>query len=205
LAPRALRQRAPSAPWGVVVRPLNFTVGVMLHQQASLLASGASGSQHRSNALSLISLFLSRGTVTAFIASLWGCGVGCLYGEQSKVTVAAGRADVSAQRLVEVVDNALRPMGFSGNPARTLTPQPDWYWDYEFRSAGVGTFAQRDAVEVHIRYDNLAITLSDWDRASKATAFDRRVTAAIESAVHTELNAEISFQPIKSPAFCLGP
>lgn len=119
--------------------------------------------------------------------------------------VPTGRADISGERLVKVVDDALRPMEFSGSVARSMTPRPDWYWDYEFRSPSVGPFAQRNMVEILINYDDLSLILTDWDQATRATEFDRRVTEAIEAAVRSELGAEVAFQPVKSPAFCLGP
>jgi hypothetical protein len=177
----------------------------MLHPYASPLAFGDCGSLPRAHVPSFPAMFLRSATATVFIAMLSGCGVGCLYHEQGKVMVPAGHTDVSADRLVEVVSDALRPMGFSGNVAKSLTPRPDWYWDYEFRTPTVGKFVQRDAVELLIKYDDLSITLTDWDRASQATDYDRRVTTAIETAVHSELGAEIAFRQLKSPVFCLGP
>jgi hypothetical protein len=155
--------------------------------------------------MSFFTLFIRGGAATVFIAMLSDCGVGCLYHEQGRIVVTAGHTDVSAERLVQAVDNALRPMGFSGNSAKSLTPRPDWYWDYEFRSATVGKFAQLNAVEVLIKYEDLSITLTDWDRASRASDFDRGVTAAIETAIRSDLGAEITFRQLKSPAFCLGP
>jgi hypothetical protein len=88
---------------------------------------------------------------------LVGCGLGCLYQEHGKVAVIAADVHVAPERLVEVVGNALQPMGFSGHAAKALTPRPEWYWDYEFRSPGVGKFAPRDVVEVLIKFDDLSI------------------------------------------------
>jgi hypothetical protein len=53
--------------------------------------------------------------------------------------------------------------------------------------------------------DYLSIMLADWDRASKASEFDRQMTSAIEAAVKTELSADIPFRKLKGPTFCLGP
>jgi hypothetical protein len=79
--------------------------------------------------------------VSAIAATLAGCGVGCLYGESGKVVVVHGDSIPSPEHLVEVVGDALRPMGFTGAPASALTPKPIWYWDYSFKSPGAGNFA----------------------------------------------------------------
>jgi hypothetical protein len=144
--------------------------------------------------------------VCAMAATLTGCGVGCLYGETSKFVVAGADSPPSPERLVAVVGDALRPMGFTGAPAASaITPKPPWSWDYSFKSPGVGKFVSQDAVEVHIKFDDLSITLIDWARHSKASTFDRNVMEAIQSQIRSELGATISFTHPPTPAFCLGP
>lgn len=139
------------------------------------------------------------------LAMLTGCGVGCLYGESGKVVTVHGDSIPTPEHLVEVVGDALRPMGFTGAPASALTPKPIWYWDYSFKSPGAGKFAPRDRVDVHIKFDDLSISLVDWGRRSTATPFDRRVMQAIQNQLGSELEANISFIHPPTPAFCLGP
>lgn len=141
-------------------------------------------------------------TVAAMAAMLAGCGVGCLYGESGRVTVIHADAPPRPERVVEVIGDALRPMGFSGREAGKLTPKPPWYWDYEF-SVEVGT--PRERVDVHIKFDDLSISLSDFARNSTASVFDRSVMEAIQTRLRSELNADIAFTHPSTPAFCLGP
>jgi hypothetical protein len=143
--------------------------------------------------------------VTTGVATLPGCGVGCLYGEHGEVMIMAPNSHVSPERLVEVVDHALGPMGFTGHAVTPPTPRPEWYWDYAFRSPGREKFFVRDQVDVRIKFDDLSITLIDWDRASDASKFDRRVTTAIQAGIRSELGADITFTHPKPSPFCLGP
>ena len=116
------------------------------------------------------------------------------------------RSQVTPERLVEAVGNALKPMGFSGAPWNPSTPSPQRYWDYEFRNPEVGSFFHhRDPVDVRIKFDDLSITLVDWDRAADASDFDRRVTSAIRDQIRSELGTDITFTHPKPPPFCLGP
>ncbi len=144
-------------------------------------------------------------TPFAMAAVLAGCGVGCLYGESGKVVVGRGESEPSPEHLVAVVGDALRPLGFTGAPASALTPKPPWYWDYSFRSPGVGKFAPRNLVDVHIKFDDLSISLVDWDKSAKATPFDHSVMDAIKTQLQHELCADIAFAHPPTPAFCLGP
>lgn len=164
---------------------------------------GLGKAMDRASALSI--RMIKRLTLSAIAAILTGCGVGCLYGESGKVVVVRADSPPSPDHLVAVVGDALRPMGFTGAVASALTPKPPWYWDYSFRSPGVGKFAPRDVVDVHIKFDDLSISLVDWDRSSKASPFDRSVMEAIQTRLRTELGADISFTHPPTPAFCLGP
>jgi hypothetical protein len=143
-------------------------------------------------------------TVVAIATMLAGCGIGCLYGETGKVTVTRADSPPSPERVVEIVGDALRPMGFSGQVPYPIIPKPPWYWDYEF-SVGVGKFAPRERVDVYIKFDDLSISLSDFAKNSKASAFDRSVTEAIKTRLRSELDADIAFTHPPTPAFCLGP
>jgi len=67
--------------------------------------------------------------LTTIAAMLAGCGVGCLYHETGKVVVVRADSRPSPERVVEVVGDSLRPLGFSGRVADKITPQPLWYWD----------------------------------------------------------------------------
>jgi hypothetical protein len=147
---------------------------------------------------------IPRITLVAIAAMLAGCGVGCLYGETGKVTVIRADSPPSPERVVEIVGDALRPMGFSGHVPYPMTPKPPWYLDYEF-SLGVGKFAPRERVDVHIKFDDLSISLSDFARNSKASAFDLRVMEAIQTRLRSDLDADIAFTHPPTPAFCLGP
>jgi hypothetical protein len=151
--------------------------------------------------------FLARNMlVVGFVVSLSGCGIGCLYHEQGKVTVRSGNAPVTPDRFVEVVRDALTPLGFAESPPPNLSPKPDWMlWDYEFHSPKSGKFFQPPPVEILLTYSDLSIVLSDWSRASKASDLDRGITSAIESAFRSELGADIHFVHPKPPPFCLGP
>ena len=141
--------------------------------------------------------------VVALAAMLAGCGVGCLYRETGKVLVAGAEASPSPERIVGVVGDALRPMGFSGHLPPELKPRPDWLWDYEF---GVGyKFMAHDSVNVIIKYNDLSISLADYARGSQASPFDRSVTTAIQTRLKSELGADITFTHPQTPAFCLGP
>ena len=141
-------------------------------------------------------------TLAAIVVMLAGCGVGCLYGETGKVTVIRAASPPNPERVVEVVAEALQPMGFSGREAGKLTPRPPWYWDYEF-SMGAGV--PREQIDIHIKFDDLSISLSDFARNSKASAFDRSVTEAIKTRLRSDLDADIVFTHPRTPAFCLGP
>jgi hypothetical protein len=140
--------------------------------------------------------------IIALSGLLSGCGVGCLYGETGKVMLLLADTRLSPERLIAVVGDALRPLGFSGQPVRAPTPQPAWYWDYEFRKPGKFGVSP---VAILIKYRDLSITLSDYDRATEASEFDRRVTAAIQSGLRAQLGADIKFAHPGTPAFCLGP
>ncbi len=142
--------------------------------------------------------------LTTIAAMLAGCGAGCLYHETGKVVVVRADSRPTPERVVEVVGDSLRPLGFSGRVAYKLSPRPLWYWDYEF-SVGVGKFAPRERVNVLIRFNDLSISLSDFARNSKASAFDRSVMEAIQTRLRSELDADISFTHPPTPAFCLGP
>jgi hypothetical protein len=112
----------------------------------------------------------------------------------------------SPEPVVAVVGNALRPMGFTGATSTSaITPKPTWHWDDSFKSPGVGKFVAQDAVDVHIKFDDLSITLIEWARHSKASPFDLKVTEAIQTQLRSELGADISFTHPPTPAFCLGP
>ena len=141
--------------------------------------------------------------VTAGAATLAGCGVGCLYHENGKAVVAPN-TQVTPERLVAAVGNALQPMGFTGAPWNPATPTSQRYWDYAFRNH-CSLFSRCEEVEVFITYDDLSIGLSDGSRHSDASEFDRRVTSAIRDHVRSELGADITFSHPKPPPFCLGP
>jgi hypothetical protein len=143
-------------------------------------------------------------TLSALAAMLTGCAVGCLYHESGQVVVVSGESPPSPERIVEVVGASLRPLGFAGRVANNMTPRPPWYWDYEF-SVGVGKFAPRERVDVFIKYDDVSITLSDFARNSRASAFDHSVMEAIQARLRSELGADISFTHPATPALCLGP
>jgi len=143
--------------------------------------------------------------VVPVIVGLSGCAVGCLYGEKGKVMVSGTDTTVSPERFVEVVRNALRPMGFTESLPPTLSPRPDWLWDYEFHSPKSGKFFEPPRVDILLTYSDLSVGLSDWSRASKASDFDRQITTVIQTAVRSDLGAEITFIHPKPPLFCLGP
>jgi len=141
-------------------------------------------------------------------ACLQGCGVGCLYGETGKVVLVHPSTQVTPERLIEVLGNGLRPLGFSGSPWNPSTPLPEKYWDYEFSSPASGSWLhERAPVNIRIKFDDLSVTLIDGQRGSvsKATDFDRRAMGAIQEAVRADLGADITFAQPKMPAFCLGP
>jgi len=146
------------------------------------------------------------GLLLAIIAAmLAGCGgVGCLYQETGKVVGVREDSRPGPERVVEVVGDSLRPLGFSGHEAYKLKQRPELNWDYEF-SVGVGKFFPRDRVDVNIRFADFSILLSDFSRKSKASAFDRSVMDAIQTRLRSELDADISFTHPPTPALCLGP
>src|SRR5581483_9500943 len=119
-------------------------------------------------------------SLVILIPALSGCGVGCLYTEQGRVVATTAGARVSPERLVAAVESALRPLGFSGEPAQAITPRPEWYWDYTFSTPR--KFWSPAPVDVEIRFTDLSITISDFSRSTTATDFDRRVVAAIQDA-----------------------
>ena len=142
--------------------------------------------------------------LAASAAMLAGCGVGCLYGESGKVTVIRTDSRLDPERVVAVVGDALRPLGFSGPAAEKPAPGSPRYWDYRF-SVGAGKFAPRERVDVLIKFDGLSISLADFAGGWKASRFDRGVTEAIETRLRSELDADIAFTHAPTPAFCLGP
>jgi hypothetical protein len=139
----------------------------------------------------------------AIAVSLGGCGVGCLYGETGKVIMPDANSSPRPERVVEVIGEALRPMGFTGHAGPDVTPKPAWYWDYGF-SVGVGKFSP-PRVDVNIRYEDLSISLADYAGGSSGSAFDRTAITAIQARLRSELGADITFTPLQQPAFCLGP
>jgi hypothetical protein len=143
-------------------------------------------------------------TVAAIAAMFAGCGTGCLYHEFGKILVVPGDSPPSPQRVVAVIGDALRPLGFSGKAADTPTPRAAGYWDYEF-SVGGEKFRARPRVMVFIKYEDLSLTLSDFARNSSAPSFDRSITEGISTRLRTELGADINFTHPPSPALCLGP
>lgn len=134
-----------------------------------------------------------------------GCAVGCLYHEQGKVIVPNADTTVPPERFLAVIRGALGPMGFTESLPPKLSPKPDWLWDYEFQSPQSGKFLEPPRVDILLTFSDLSIVLSDWSRASKASNLNREITTAIQSAVRSELGAEITFVHPKPPLFCLGP
>jgi hypothetical protein len=159
-------------------------------------------------AMSHICAILTRSTkllVLSVIASMMaGCGAGCLYGESGNVVVREMDSPPTPARLLEVVGDALRPMGFVGQEAAPITPRPLGYWDYTF-SVGARKFAPRERVDVHIKFEDFSISLSDFARGSKASAFDRSVLEAIKARIRSQLGGDITFTHTPTPGFCLGP
>ena len=107
------------------------------------------------------------------------------------------------EQVVEVVGQALRPLGFSTEAKKGPMPKPAR--SYYIFSIGGGEFAPSERVDVFIKYDDLSISFSDYARGSKASTFDRRLAAAIQTSLQSQLGADITFTHPQSPAFCLGP
>jgi hypothetical protein len=142
--------------------------------------------------------------VPALAAMLSGCGVGCLYVESGKVVSVRVDSLPSPENVVQAVGDALRPMGFTGQPIAPAITQRGSLPDYGF-SVGVYKFAPRERADISIKYDDLSISLADFARGSTASAFDRSVMTAIQTRLRSELNADITFTHLPAPAFCLGP